>query len=207
MEKLKCTTAILVGTMFLLTSATLCLAIDWEGVTVPLTRIGPMALLNPNEQYSETFQLNTAGIEFKSCHNLEYYQIGECNYLYKCYIILPEDCNDPGCAVDYYCTEITTLNNPELITVEYSTTLGDVGKDYAIAVFVLNSKMTYDWATQTWSDVTTLEETSKQSDLITIQGAPAPPVVDPLMKLGEFIQSIVDGIRDWLCVNLNLWCV
>src|SRR3990172_13444766 len=81
------------------------LAQNWNGVV--LAPPGGLAAVSYDGQYSKTFVLDeVTGIPFQSCHIAANYQLGSCDYLYKCYIILPQSCTQTSCAKGYSCTEI-----------------------------------------------------------------------------------------------------
>ncbi len=162
--------------------------------------------LEVGSTYSNTFNLVTSGVQFNSCAVLENYQFGSCNYLYKCYLILPKDCSDISCAKDYLCSDIATLANPEALTVLYTATQADIGKSYAVSTFIMNSQMTYDFGTKLWNDVTTPVDSTIQNDVITVRGAGQPPAADPLAGLVAVIQSIIAGIKSWICGAFGFWC-
>jgi len=202
-KMLKCITLFLIGLSVGTIFNTPAWALEWRDIRV---FIPPGTLVIPTQQYSKTFSLDTTGVTFETCHNQSYYSLGSCDYLYKCYIILPEDCSEVSCAVNKGCTEILSLQNPETVSVSYTPSATEVNKKYGVAAFVLKSHMTYNWTTTTWSDYTTMVESTKQADIIEIQGAPTPPAVNPIEKLSLLISNIISSIKSWLCTNLGAWC-
>ena len=163
-------------------------ALDYGQMSV-LPAGGQFAIINPGITYEKTFSLDTTGITWSSCKDLTNYQTGSCDYLYKCYIILPQSCTVPACAKDYFCGEITQLVNPESISVNYQTSLSDVGKKYAVAAFVVKAHLSYSWENQTWTDMTTVVSSSQQADNLQIP-LPNPPAPNPNPVIGVFDQIL-----------------
>lgn len=167
---------------------------------------GTFAVLNPFESYTNIFTLDTSAVEYNSCNIPEYYQIGSCDFLFKCYVIMPETCDNVACAKDYDCDEIVDLQNPETLSVSYTPSTTEIGQTYAISAFVMRSHLEYNFETKQWTDTTTPYEDTIVYDYITIEGAPSPTIPNPLEKLGDFINSLLAGLKSWICINFGLWC-
>jgi hypothetical protein len=205
-------------------------ALDWTDVNVE-SMIQPQATINPVTNYQNTFSIDTTGISWQSCNIKANYQLGVCDYLYKCYIILPQDCTTLECAKQLACdnstvagvttrissdgsiytnsvpgTGMVALVNPVTLTVKYAPTTADIGKTYGVAALIMKSHMTYDWATQAWTDYTTPVDGTMQYDSITIEGAVQPDVVDITKGFTAAIANLVNAIKAWFCTSFGIWC-
>jgi hypothetical protein len=214
-------------------------ALDWKQVSIagpsgymPAGVIGGAAeQLQVGDIYMQTFSLNTAGISWQPCYNQQYYQLGSCDYLYKCYIMMPQGCDQIACAKSYACDNstvggvtthiaadgtiytdsvpgmgITTLVNPVQLGVRYATSTADIGRTYAVAAFVMKSHMQYDFSLRHWTDTTTPVNTTMLYDSMVISGAPLPQQPNPLSGIAAQLQNIMSGIRAWFCEAFGWFC-
>lgn len=182
-------------------------ALDWTQVVDLQQGQGTFAVVSPTNSYENTFEIDTGTVTYQSCHDPDYYQIGSCDFVFKCYIIMPESCTDPSCAIEYDCEEITEIQNPEHLTVNYFATTSDIGKTYAVTAFIMQSHLDYDFSTEVWSDTTTPYDETFMYDYITVEGAPTPTIPNPLNKLGDLINGLLANLRSWICSTIGIWCL
>lgn len=158
----------------------------------------------PGLVYSKTFQIPTTGIAHDSCRIVENTYDGSCTYISKCYIILPENCNDVSCAIKRECIEINgSLSNPELVTVIYETSSQDIGKKYGTAAFLAKSEMTYNWTTAKWTEKISLVG-NQLGDTIEIPGITLPP--PPSDPISQLFGAVIQGLKSILCSLFGVWC-
>lgn len=184
-------------------------ALDWSDIYIkfPTASVsGPVGT-----SYSKTFSIDTSTVTHDSCYITANYQSGECDYLSKAYIIITDDCTELSCARDYKYYDITTLNNPETITVTYITKAEDTGKELGVAAFIIKSHMTYDFTESkgcpsNWCDESSVIESTRQVDLIKVITPGAPTMPNVTTSIGAVIASIINGIKNFMCTSFNVWC-
>lgn len=148
--------------------------------------------------YSKTFNISTAGINFLSCYNFSNYITGRCDFLFRCGMILPSNCDNPSCAKSYNCTEIMQLSNPERVSIDYTTKVEDINNVFAIAVFLTGTNMTYDFQNQRWITTNFIVESSKMNDTIKVIGATQPTA--PSDPLGSIWITLMLWVKSFMCV-------
>jgi hypothetical protein len=113
--------------------------------------------------------------------------------------VLPEGCESIECSVYKECEEITKLNNPEVVEVKYLPT--DIN-EFAVVVFMVDTTMRYDFTNKIWEQESKIIESTKQSDRITVAGAPEPPKPNIL----AVIKNLLNTIKNWICINIGWFC-
>ena len=187
--------------IMLLVLVTPVMAMNWNDIGNVISGGGGlMAVVPPGQHYTKTFSIDTTGISYtNSCYDENNYKGGQCIYLHAAYIIMPEDCHDASCAIAKWSSPLQTLPNPVTITVDYVTTVADVGKKYGVTVFIARSDMLYDWNTDTWKGTTYILEGTQQGDTVEVKNAPIPPIPN-------ILQQIIDAIQNWFCTVLHWGC-
>lgn len=150
-------------------------------------------ILNPNETYTKTFNL-TPPQNVTLC-NLDY-STGYCCYIYKCYAILPEGCNEPDCAVDKMCYQIDSLENQSITVVFTPQPLTRFG----VMAFLVEICYSYDPGKLTWIQAGNPEIIEQQTDLVEVN-IPPPPAPSPW----DIWNIIIDFLHQIWCTILSIF--
>ena len=152
-------------------------------------------IVDAGSAYTKTFTFNMQGIPRANCYDPVVYQAGNCNYLNKCYMVMPKGCTDLSCAAKKDCVDITaTAQATETLGVTYTPT--QLNSEYAVVAFIAESDMVYVASSKTWSENTFIVESTKQSDVITVPGAGVPPAAKGIVELfTQFLLDIINFIK------------
>lgn len=202
-------------------------ALDWTQMLVVPGGFGIPLSVMPGEAYSKTFTFDeVTGIPFQSCHNSAAYQAGTCDFLYKCYIILPQSCSQVSCAKQHACVEILVPLSSDTVQISYTTSQSEIGQTYGVAAFLSKDHLVYDFSKNlgcsylaadgttvlNWCNngklgsYSTALNSTFQYDSIQIVGAPAPVSPGGWTGVGAWLNSILEGIRSAFCTYLHIFC-
>lgn len=178
-------------------------------------------VVQPGETYTKTFDLiydnddpqpvqqwldscqKESNIPFNPNNNEGYWD-GLCYYKYACYYAAKQGCESLSCATRSDCQLLATgtSSNPATVPITVSFLTSGLGEKFGVVAFISTVAMTYDTQTQTWVSTPVLEDYSKQTDLVTVPGAPAPPSIDIASLLNSLLTFIIAIFRQLIGQNI-----